>query len=298
MIEKQKIIADSSACIAASTLLCVRAVSWVDRIRTYTFSLWQRIYSPSPSPIWILPNKAESIGIEPWLLHPHLFSRQVVHQCTLLSKICGRQWNRTITAFTRNILAGCRNKPMFAYLPFCSDKEIRTLTNQLLKLMPLPIGLHRCCTPKQIRTATCTDFKSVASAVGLLECLYHLSDSNRYYLVPKTNASANWAKMVNKKTSRSESGGFSKLFVWLKFNQYKISCRSLLNNLTIRDYIDFCLPLWVQIYKHIFIVQIKNYKILETAKPKWSGSLAHNGSRLGEVAEHKTSLGLQIFKLR
>jgi hypothetical protein len=215
MIEKQKIIADSSACIAASTLLCVRAVSWVDRIRT-------------------------------------------------------------ITAFTRNILAGCRNKPMFAYLPFCSDKEIRTLTVQILKLLPLPIGLHRCCTPKQIRTATCTDFKSVASAVGLLEYLYHLSDSNRYYLVPKTNASANWAKVVNKKASRSESGGFSKLFVSLKFNQYKISCRSQVNNLTIRDYIDFCLPLWVQIYKHKFIVQIKTVKM-------WGLS-----NRSGVVALHPT----------
>ena len=28
------------------------------------------------------------------------------------------------------------------------------------------------------------------------------------------------------------------------------------------------------------------------------GSIAGNGSRLGEVAEHKTSLGLQMFKLR
>ena len=27
-------------------------------------------------------------------------------------------------------------------------------------------------------------------------------------------------------------------------------------------------------------------------------ALAYNGSRLGEVAEHKTSLGLQMFKLR
>jgi hypothetical protein len=25
--------------------------------------------------------------------------------------------------------------------------------------------------------------------------------------------------------------------------------------------------------------------------------VTHNGSRLGEVAEHKTSLGLQMFKL-
>lgn len=274
---EQKMRVCSSASIAENRMLCVRAVSWVDRIRTYKFSLWQRIYSPSPSPIWILPNRAESIGIEPWLLHPHLFSRQVVHQCTLLSIFCGRQWNRTITAFTRNILAGCPNKPIFGYLPFGSNKEIRTLTLQFLKLLPLPIGLYCYCTPKQIRTATFTDFKSVASAVGLLEYLCHLSDSNRHYLVPKTNASSNWAKMANKKASRSESGGFLKLFVWLKFNQYKISCRSLLNNLTIRDYIDFSLPLWVQKYKHKFIVQIKNLKSVEIVKPNGSDSLAHNG---------------------
>ena len=30
----------------------------------------------------------------------------------------------------------------------------------------------------------------------------------------------------------------------------------------------------------------------------WCPKMAHNGSRLGEVAEHKTSLGLQMFKLR
>jgi len=37
---------------------------------------------------------------------------------------------------------------------------------------------------------------------------------------------------------------------------------------------------------------------LKPLKSKWLLMVADNGTRLGEVAEHKTSLELQIFKLR
>lgn len=110
--------------------------------------------------------------------------------------------------FTRNTLTGCRNKPIFAYLPFCSDKEIRTLTKQILKLLPLPIGLYRCCTPKQIRTATVQILSLLPLSLWLLEYLYHLSDSNRHYLVSKTNASSIWAKMAKKKPLEVNQGAF------------------------------------------------------------------------------------------
>ena len=40
--------------------------------------------------------------------------------------ISGGQWNQTITSVTWNILAGCRNKPIFAYPPKGGRYRIRT----------------------------------------------------------------------------------------------------------------------------------------------------------------------------
>ena len=117
--------------------------------------------------------KAESIGIEPCPEGPLKISSLVVRHCTLLSFFCGRQWNRTIIAVTRNTLAECRNKPSFAYLPFVLRSVPiaigRTTTIQGLNLLPLPVAL-----PERF-------FSTL---------VYPLSDSNRHLIVSKTIASA------------------------------------------------------------------------------------------------------------
>ena len=53
------------------------------------------------TPRFLVPNQAS---------HPATISRIFV---------CGEQGNRTLTGFTRNILAGCHYKPILDYSPFC-----------------------------------------------------------------------------------------------------------------------------------------------------------------------------------
>lgn len=110
---------------------------------------------------------AESKGIEPSSRRMARFSRPLKHHCLLLSifevmnglepstfrvatlylgplghiTICGRQGNRTLTAFTRNNLAGCLNKPIFDYLPFV----------EFIGVEPTSQGLHSCAKPPQLK---------------------------------------------------------------------------------------------------------------------------------------------------
>lgn len=67
--------------------------------------------------------------------------------------------------------------------PTCAGQQIYSLPPNHSSITPI-------CTPDGIRTHTCTDFKSVISAVGLQGYMYHKSDSNRHLIVPKTIASA------------------------------------------------------------------------------------------------------------
>ncbi len=62
-----------------------------------------------------------------------------------------------------------------------------------------PWVLPSFCTPIRIRTETCTGLKPDVSASWTTGALYPLSDSNRKHIVPKTIASASWAKWAKKK---------------------------------------------------------------------------------------------------
>lgn len=132
-----------------------------------------RIFPPSVFKTAPLPSLATFLiermsGIEPLLFvlqtNPKANIRYILR--------CGGQWNRTITGLNRNILAGCRNKPSFAYppivgnigfepiafqlfriyspaplhhrdgLPNCSHSEIRTHKQQILSLSALPVSLY------------------------------------------------------------------------------------------------------------------------------------------------------------
>ena len=197
-------------------------ISWIAGIRTpieLTTDLQSADFAHLPSIQY-----AESEGIEPpKQLRPTVFKTASSTNRTL--SICGRQENRTLTAFQRTCLANKLNEPVFDCLPFCTPNRIRTDTLQGLNLMPLPLG-----------------YRSI---------LYTWRDSNSQPSEPKSDASANWATSANKKS-------LSKLIKRLKclydvqFNVHKASCYSIANNLMIRDYMILLCSFWAQIYTNCF----------------------------------------------
>lgn len=229
--------------------------SWTGRIRTYKFSLWQQIYSLPPSPVWILPNLAEDEGFEP----PHRISETTVFKTAAVTQNlsaqssniermagfepaifrvatfyfrplrhilkCGEKKNRTFTAFTRNTLAECLNKPIFDFPPSTPNK-IRTYTLQGLNLMPLPIGLLEHISMNFVHVEGVEPSESFE---------------------PKSNGFANLpTHAYNKKASRNKSRGFTNKFIY-KSKTYHASYHSITNNL-IRDY---CMFLLFSFYKYI-----------------------------------------------
>ena len=73
----------------------------------------------------LVPNQAS---------HPKTISRIFV---------CGEQGNRTLTGFTRNILAGCHYEPILDYSPFCVPRKSRTPTSLDSYSSIFPIKLWR-----------------------------------------------------------------------------------------------------------------------------------------------------------
>lgn len=203
----------------------------INRIRTYKFSLWQQIYSLSPSPIWILSRIAENGVLETQTRMSNILSREFPNLSGSLSSFAvGKRIElstRTLAQFSRLLIHHCM-------LPtICTPSQIRTDTLQGLNLLPLPLG-----------------YRSI---------WYSLSDSNRNLLVPKTNASSNWAKRANKKASRNKSGGLVKL-TKLYIKQYKLSCQLFSNNLAImRDYIILLFSCCKDMY--LFLISKINAKI-------------------------------------
>lgn len=196
-------------------------ICWVAGIRTpieLTTDLQSADFAHLPSTQY-----AESEGFEPpKQLRPTVFKTAPSTNRTL--SICGRQENRTLTAFQRTCLANKLNKPIFDCLPICTPSRTRTDTLQGLNLMPLPLG-----------------YRSI---------LYTWRDSNSQPSEPKSDASASWATSANKKS-------LSKLIKRLKylydvqFNPYKASCYSIANNLMIRDYMILLFSL-MQRYTNCF----------------------------------------------
>ena len=75
-------------------------------------------------------------GIEPYML------------------ISGEQWNRTIAAVIRNILAGCRNKPSFAYSPIVGDTGFEPVVSLMYRIYSPALLRHRSRTPGKQKTRT------------------------------------------------------------------------------------------------------------------------------------------------
>ena len=61
--------------------------------------------------------------------------------------ISGGQWNWTITAVTRNILAGCRNKPLFAYPPVVGDIGFEPIVFLMYRIYSPALRRHRSRSP-------------------------------------------------------------------------------------------------------------------------------------------------------
>ena len=61
--------------------------------------------------------------------------------------ISGEQWNRTIAAVTRNTLAGCRNKPTFAYSPIVGDTGFEPVVFLMYRIYSPALLRHRSRSP-------------------------------------------------------------------------------------------------------------------------------------------------------